>query len=96
MRHEAAWLIYDLGEGPSVVWGEPCFALALRRSNQYVEPCFAQPAAVRVAQQRVGAAPPDLGSCGAQRRHLDSCERACVTNGEMRDKEHVLSHSCVA
>ena len=39
-----------------------------------------------VAQQRVGAAPPDLGSCGAQRRHLDSCERACVTKREMRDK----------
>ena len=41
---------------------------------------------VAVAQQRVGAAPPDLGSCGAQRRHLDSCERACVTKREMRDK----------
>ena len=39
-----------------------------------------------VAQQRVGEAPPDLGSCGAQRRHLDSCERACVTKREMRDK----------
>ena len=41
---------------------------------------------VAVAQQRVGAAPPDLGSCGAQRRHLGSCERACVTKREMRDK----------
>ena len=40
-----------------------------------------------VAQQRVGEAPPDLGSCGAQRRHLDSCERACVTKREMRDKD---------
>ena len=40
-----------------------------------------------VAQQRVGAAPPDLGSCGAQRRHLGSCVRACVTKREMRDKD---------
>ena len=43
-----------------------------------------------VAQQRVGAAPSDLGSCGTQRRHLDSCscscERACVTKRELRDK----------
>ena len=45
---------------------------------------------VAVAQQRVGAALPDLGSCGAQRRHLGSCERACVTNGEMRDSERAV------
>ena len=43
-------------------------------------------AAVRWRSSALAQRHPTWARVGAQRRHLDSCERACVTKREMRDK----------